>query len=190
MLIDRKWAGSFFGNISMIIDPIDLSSDIITTFRVPVPIGELDGRLLLVTRTTSTMEELSTDPASALGLYRINGSVIELLWGLGPPTSEISSHLLAYSARPGKAIVHCHMDLIDVISLKFPEGPPLPPGCSWVEDFEPGSIELALATKDALMKDDTVVWKDHGPLSLTESLEICMARLIRLDAFLQELIPS
>ncbi len=190
MLIDRKWADSFFGNISMILDPIDINPDIITTFKTPVPVRQLDGRFLLVTRTISTMEELSMDPASALGLYRINGSVLELLWGSGPPTSEISSHLLSYSIHRGRAIVHCHMDLIDEISLRFPEGPSLPPGCSWVEYFEPGSIELALATKEALMKNDTVVWKDHGPLSMTESLERCMARLIHLDAFLRELLRS
>lgn len=184
-LVELGWAESFFGNISVLIDPIDEHLDIISSFPAPVEIPVLNGLDILVTRTTSTMEEVANSPEESIGLYRINGRSLDLLWGAGPPSSELSSHLLSYSTGRGQAIVHCHMDDVHRLDHNSCKEHPLPKWVKVIGEIEPGSIELAEATRDAIQYHDTILWKGHGALAMTEDLRTCLDRLSGLEGYLK-----
>jgi ribulose-5-phosphate 4-epimerase/fuculose-1-phosphate aldolase len=77
------------------------------------------------------------------------------------------------------------MDSVTNLSLRSDYTLPLPDGYCWVAEIEPGSVELAQATADAMRRDHTVIWKGHGAISLGKDLEVCIERLRLLDEFLQ-----
>lgn len=182
-LISRSWAESFFGNISILLDDAMANLEVKERFPSPVKENELEGKTILATRTTSTMEEVVDDPEGSLGLYRIEGDSLELVWGEGPPTSEISSHLMAYTSSRGRCILHCHMDCISGVC---DESIDIPEGCCIVDEMEPGSLPLAEATRNAFQKCDTVIWKGHGAITIADDLVKCLQRLIRLEQYLKE----
>ncbi|MGA1849086.1 MAG: class II aldolase/adducin family protein [Thermoplasmatota archaeon] len=189
-LVGRSWAESFFGNISVLLDLDDVEMDIMDRYPIHTEIPDLNRRYILVTRTFSTMKEVVRDPERALGFYRIENRELLLLWGEGPPTSELSSHLMAYSTGRGRAIIHCHMDLVGRVSSSFGIADhPLPTGTQIIEELEPGSIELARATGDALRKNDTVIWRGHGAFSMTDSLGESLKRLEGLEGYLNGIPP-
>lgn len=187
-LVELGWAESFFGNISVLMDPIEDDLEVIDRFPSPVEVTELNGLDLLVTRTTSTMEEVANSPVDSIGLYRINGSELELLWGSGPPTSELSSHLMAYSSGRGQAIVHCHMEDVSRAGPSLSKENTHREGFGIVHELDPGSIELAEATRDSLHSHDTIIWKNHGAFSMSDGLERCLERLVTLETFLKTLL--
>lgn len=187
-LISRDWARSFFGNISILIDDDYEDLPVKEEYPSPVKIEDLQGSSLMITRTTSTMAEIIESPDKSLGLYQLKDGNLNLIWGCGPPTSELSAHLLAYSSSKGKAIIHCHMDIISEISERYPQGPPLPANCSWAGDLEAGSVELAQATAEALEGTDTVIWKDHGVISCTDDLSGCYQRIVEVWSYLNDLV--
>jgi ribulose-5-phosphate 4-epimerase/fuculose-1-phosphate aldolase len=190
-LISRNWARSFFGNISILVDADLKDLPIKNEYPSPVTIKDLKKNcLLMVTRTTSTMSDIIDSPEDSLGLYLLKDDNLNLIWGCGPPTSELSAHLLAYSSSNARAIIHCHMDIISKLSDRYPRGPPLPANCSWVGDLEPGSIDLAEATAEALESTDTVIWKHHGVISCTGDLSKCYWRIEEVWSYLNYLLDD
>ena len=188
-LVDMGWAESFFGNISVLMDPIEEDLEVLDTYQSPVEVQELIGLDILITRASSTMEEVANSPEAAVGLYRIGGKGLELLWGNGPPSSEISSHLLAYSTGRGQAIIHCHMDDVWAVTSSVIRVNPPPSGIGIVGELEPGSIELAEATMDALHDNDTIIWRNHGAISMTDGLSKCLEKLTGLEGYLKSIPP-
>lgn len=191
-LVGHDWGSSFFGNISIMIDEEDefLRYPVISSFSSPIEEPEIEGRYLLITRTTSTMQEVADHPENAIGLYRIAGDSLDLLWGRGPPTSELSTHLLVHSSGKGSAIIHCHMPLLGSITHADLEGSFLPEGFSYVGEFEPGSIGLAEATKKSMERNHTVIWVGHGAVTYSDGLGRCLDRLYVLEDLLKEIHPS
>ncbi len=181
-LISRDWARSFFGNMSILIDDDYEDLPVKDTFTAGVEVRSLDGDFLIATRTFFTMDDVVNTPEKALGLYKIDREQLSLIWGEGPPTSDITSHLLAYSTGKGRALVHCHMDSVTALSGMIP----LPEGYGWVDKMEPGSIELANATMTAMRSNHTVIWKGHGAISLGDDPKICIERLVYLDEYLAD----
>jgi rhamnulose-1-phosphate aldolase len=188
-LIEKSWAESFFGNISILIDRNDLNSSVIEKFPLPTGIPELIGMYILVTRTFSTMEEVVKHPETSIGLFEIEEEALHLLWGSGPPTSELSSHLMAYSTGRGRAIIHCHMDILNGKGSSILKEGPLPEGIGLVPKLEPGSMDLARATRDALLQNDTIIWREHGALSMGGTIEECSRRLESLEEYLRSIPP-
>jgi ribulose-5-phosphate 4-epimerase/fuculose-1-phosphate aldolase len=187
-LENRGWARSFFGNISVLMKK-DLSDlDIINTYEPPVDTSSLAGSSILITRASSTMRSVHDDPAGNLGLYRIDKELY-LIRGTGPPSSEVASHLIPYIMGRGEAIIHCHMDVIDIATDLFGGGGPdieFP----WIGILEPGSVELAVRTGEEMGKRRTVVWAGHGAISCARDLRDALSDLISLERTLRDLVGS
>ncbi len=191
-LIRHDWGSSFFGNISLMIDEEDefLRYPVISSYTSPEINPGIEGRYLLITRTTSTMQEVVDHPETAIGLYRIAGGSMDLLWGRGPPTSEVSAHLSVHSLGKGSAIIHCHMLLLGSIFRTDLERSLLPEGFSYVGGFEPGSTALAEATKKAMENSHTIIWIGHGAVTYSDGLSKCLERLHTLEDILENVPTS
>ena len=164
----RGWAEGFFGNISINLGRPDIGSmDLRGLYHHDLPVENIIGCTLLITRSGSTMSEVSRDPGSHVGAYCISKGSLDLIWGEGPPTSEIGSHLLIHGIGPAKGIIHCHLDNMGRIE----KGEVQRNGFGWVGKLEPGSPELAEATNEAAGRYDTIIWEGHGVICLAGDLQ-------------------
>jgi ribulose-5-phosphate 4-epimerase/fuculose-1-phosphate aldolase len=184
-LISRSWAESFFGNISILLKRRDFCDRVRESYPVEIDPSFLQGRILIVTRTLSTMKDVLNSPQEALGIYVPGKRALNLIMGKGPPTSEITSHLMAYQMGNGSVVLHCHMDSLTDASLITKDRSSLPSGIGWVDKLEPGSIQLAETTGREMQKFDMVLWKDHGPICTGKDLTHCLRRLMELDEYIK-----
>lgn len=189
-LRDHGWAKGSSGNMSIRLrtpspgDPGKLS------YKAPLKVPELEGSRLLITKAGSTMEEIIGDPEGSLGLFEYHEGKLDLVWGSGPPTSELSSHLLILSMKKGNIVIHCHMDAVERFSSNHPEGRTPSGGFGSVGWFEPGSSELAFATMNAMKEHDTVLWMGHGAISCAGSVDECMGNLLELERELEDILDG
>lgn len=111
------------GNISLLLDEDEVAQhlDVRSVIRT-IPLGfdakELAGRYFIVTGTGKYFKNVSDDPETNLGVFRISadGCVAELLWGYkdgGRFTSELPAHLMSHIARlkadkDNRVVMHSH----------------------------------------------------------------------------------
>jgi rhamnulose-1-phosphate aldolase len=172
-----------------------------TNLETHVP--SLEKIVFLVKGKGQKFRDLAIDPSSGCGLIKITnkGKSYQCLRldnnkSAFLPTSELLSHLLLQEhlikAKPEyKAILHTHPLEIIIFShlmkeLKSPELNKilasmhveipilLPEGVGFIPFFEPGSLELAKASKRAMKQFSIIVWERHGCLAFGNEL---------LDAF-------
>lgn len=111
------------GNISLLLDEEDVApylGDAAVLRRLPLgfTVKELAGRYFLVTGTGGYFKNITDDPETNLGLFRIaeDGETADLLWGYkggGTFTSELPAHLMCHRARlredpENRVIMHSH----------------------------------------------------------------------------------
>ena len=178
-LSSKGWAKGSSGNISLLSScrakgalPVS-SVHPFSPFRMM-----MTGRYVWVTRTGSRMQDLSHHPLENLGLYRIAEEELELVFGSGPPSSEVRAHLSIYDATDAQAVVHCHMEWIGTEDV--PSGKPIHGFCMLPRAKE-GSLDLAMSTAEAAPSFHTMIWQGHGALALGKDLEECLDRLSTLD---------
>jgi ribulose-5-phosphate 4-epimerase/fuculose-1-phosphate aldolase len=109
-----------------------------------------------------------------------------LISGEGHPTSEISSHLLAYTTNRGEAIVHCHMGSVSNELLNMNLLSSSLKDIQIVDEMKSGSIELATATMNAFRRNNTIFWAGHGIITMANDLEGCMKNI---EGFKEKLGP-
>ena len=174
----RGWAKGFFGNISINLGRPDIGGMIIRgLYHHYLPVEDIIGCTLLITRSGSTMSEISRDPGSHVGAYRISKGSLDLIWGEGPPTSEIGSHLLIHRIGTTRGIIHCHLDNMGRIE----KGEVQRNGFGWVGKLEPGSPELAEATNEAAGRYDTIIWEGHGVICFAGDLQKALDLVFEAD---------
>jgi rhamnulose-1-phosphate aldolase len=199
-LVRRGWAEANAGNMSYRLeDPtFPLWQGPVEDFPLPVTFPSLEGQHFLVTATRSRARDLPTNPAKTTGLIKItdDGSSMRILWGAGPPTSEFPAHLAIHAMclekrREMRAVLHTHPpnliamshlpDLQDpcaldsALRMMHPEVSILvPDGIAGMEYHIPGTVELGLATRDALEHFSLAVWPMHGVVSLAEDMETAL----------------
>jgi len=189
-LRDHGWAKGSSGNISIRLSTPFSGDPGKLYYNAPLKVPELEGSHILITRAGSTMEEVIGDPEGSIGLFGYHEGKLDLVWGSGPPTSELSSHLLILSMKKGNVVMHCHMDAVLRFSSNHPGGRTLPGGFGSVGWFEPGSPELAFATMNAMKEHNTVLWMGHGAISCAGSVDECIGNLLELERELEEILDG
>lgn len=162
---------------------------------LPVEAPQLAGTHLLVTGRGTRARDIMEDPAAGVGLYRLSadGESAAWLWGNKRPTSELPSHVAIHAAlaeaRPThRAILHTHPTaLIALTHLpEFQAGNTLsttlmgmqseawlhlPRGIAHLPYYLPGSLDLGLASAEAVRQGHAVVlWHMHGALATGDTL--------------------
>ncbi|MCK5773717.1 MAG: class II aldolase/adducin family protein [Thermoplasmata archaeon] len=174
----RGWAKGFFGNISINLGTLDMEkTEVSGLYHHDLPVEDLIGSILLITRSGSTMSEVSKDPESHVGAYSISKRSMDLFWGEGPPTSEIGSHLLIHEIGAARGIIHCHLDNMERIEKDGVQKQ----GFGWVGTLEPGSPELAEATSEAARLYDTIIWNGHGVVCFAGDLQKALHLVFEAD---------
>jgi ribulose-5-phosphate 4-epimerase/fuculose-1-phosphate aldolase len=169
-LLDKRGFGpSFFGNISVLIRGIPLPEEG-REYPLALPFPDLVGSVLYITRTTSTMRGIASDPSSNVGVYRIERDHIRTIAGAGPPSTELLSHLSIHSklALPASAVVHCHIGELLALVERID---PLPAWIRSVPELREGSIELARGTGEAADLDTVILWRGHGIVAAAKTLQ-------------------
>ncbi len=174
----RGWAKGFFGNISIKLGRPDIGTmKVRGRYNHDLPVENIIGCILLITRSGSTMSEVSKDPGNHVGAYGVSKGSLDLLRGRGPPTSEIGSHLLIHGIDGISGVIHCHLENMD----RIVRDEVLKNGFGWVGKLEPGSPELALATLEAARRHDTIIWDGHGVICFAGDLERALDLVFGVD---------
>ncbi len=168
-LYEMGFGESFFGNISVLmrVDPIGGGAE---TFPLSERRPEIEGASLLITRTGSHFSEIAQDPHRNVGIYAIGIGHIRLAKGVGPPSTELESHLRVHSklGLPTSAVVHCHIGAL----LPFLERiDPLPGWIRSVPQLPPGSRDLSIATGSQAAPETLIIWRGHGIVAASRTLD-------------------
>jgi rhamnulose-1-phosphate aldolase len=196
-LVRRGWAEANAGNMSLRLEhpSTPLWHGPVEDYPLPMVFPSLDGLHFLVTATRSRARDLPSAPAKTTGLLKIvdEGRSMRILWGAGPPTSEFPAHLAIHAMclekRPEmRAVLHTHPPyLIAMSHLPAMQEPcaldnalrkihpevsiQIPDGIDIMDYRIPGSVELGLATRDALVNRNLVVWPMHGVVSVADDID-------------------
>lgn len=193
-LASKGWCQEYSGNISMIVeDPIEIWDLEPYLFETGQFLPQLEGRTILFSRSGSRIEDIPDAPEENIGLYTATrgGIALSLLWGEGAPTSEMLSHLLIYAHSGGrvKAIIHSHMNEVDMLGSELMDlAPDLPNWVGWVPELPPGSIDLAQATVQEISRYDIMLWHGHGIIAPGKDLEDCLSRLGRFSEWARSIL--
>jgi rhamnulose-1-phosphate aldolase len=193
-LSSRGWAEASAGNISVLLGPSRSRPGGTAEFPLQIPVPELDGRLLAVTRSGCRLRKLAADPEEGVLLLRVTRCGRSLCGSAsgGRPTVEVSSHMLGHlaAARAGagtSALIHVHPPSILALSAcrnssrrleaqirrAHPEVNLLLGGAiRFIDYLPPGTPELAASTGRAFTTGArAVIWRGHGAAGLGGSLD-------------------
>lgn len=163
-------------------------------FPLQVPVPELEGRLLAVTRSGSRFRKLDPGPGGDVLLLRVSrgGCSLRGTTRGARPTIEVSSHVLAHQAAASfgwesSSVIHVHSPATLALSTcgmsgrkleasirrAHPEVDLLLDGAVRFLDYEaPGTPALSVATGEAFAGGArAVVWRGHGVTGLGRSLD-------------------
>jgi len=197
LLAERGWAEANAGNMSVRLerDTVPPIPGPFEEFPLKHSFPEADGRWFFVTATKSRARDVPRIPDQTVGLVEMisGGSALRCHWGAAPPTSEFPAHLSIHSNcvrnRPDmKAVLHTHPPnliamshlaglqkpgaLNEALRKMHPEVGILVPGGVGEMGYRiPGSLELGIATGDALASCNVAIWPMHGIVSLAADLD-------------------
>ncbi len=192
-----QWSEAAGGNFSIRLDDIPLKLKDLPEGppqSLPLATPKLSESYLLVSGSGTRARDIAEDPAAGVGLYRVLPGGQSYIWlaGNNRPTSELPSHLAIHhallDARPAhRAVVHTHPP--NIISLthlpEFQDGHQLsdtlfrmqsearlilPEGAALLPYHLPGSLELGLASAEAVCHHFVVLWRMHGALATGQTL--------------------
>ena len=149
---------------------------------------ELVGRYFLVTGTGKYFKNVTKDPATNLGLFRVaeDAQTAELLWGYadgGRFTSELPAHLMSHTVRLRKdplhrIVMHTHPTNILAMTHVHPMNDKdftrtiwgtctecivvFPDGIGVLPWMVCGTNEIGIATAKKMEEYRLVVWTQHG----------------------------
>jgi rhamnulose-1-phosphate aldolase len=190
----RGWSKGIFGNISVLLGPLDVGpAPVSFVFDTGLFLPQLEGSLILMTRSGSELSEIPGSPEETLGLYGIGsgGATMSLLWGEGAPTSEYLTHLLIYGNGEGKigAVIHAHLEEVELLERELIDPAfDLPRWIGWVPKLPPGSLDLARATVQEMRRYDIMLWHGHGIIAPGKDLEDSLGRLERFHEWARSLL--
>ena len=193
ILSKRGWAEANAGNISFnVTGALGNVGDII---------GDEFETSIIITSSGSRMREISEAPERYCGVITfLSGQEGYSISKFGKdefiPTSEYLSHIaihryLVNKGRPEKAVIHSHPDELiaamhstelntekkinSVYKRMHSEFSMLiPDEVGYLKFLEPGSKELAEETLKKLEGHNIILWKNHGCISIGNSLDIAL----------------
>jgi rhamnulose-1-phosphate aldolase len=172
---------------------------------LPVQVPSLAGQYLLVSGTGTRARDIAVHPEHGMGLYRIlpGGKAYVWLCGNQNPTSEMPSHCAIHhtleEVRPEHtAILHTHPprliaathleEFFDarkmsevLLRMQSEARLLLPEGLAHLRYYLPGSLELGLASAEAVKRCFIVLWHLHGALATGPSLSSALDYLQYVD---------
>jgi L-fuculose-phosphate aldolase len=136
-----------------------------------------------VVAITPSALEYDTLTPDLVSLVRVDGTVVE-----GEPSTELPMHLAAYEEAGTAAVVHTHSAFATALGTVAEElpaihylvadlGGPVPV----VPYATPGSAELAQLVASALAGRSAVLLRNHGALTVGDSLPHAYARALLLE---------
>lgn len=186
ILSERGWAEANAGNIS---------------FNVSDAVGGEFETSIIITSSGSRMREIAKMPEKYCGVLTfLSGEKGYYISKFGEdefiPTSEYLSHVMIHrylvnKGRPEKAIIHSHPDELIVAmhstelntekkinavfsSMHSEFNMLIPDKVGYLKFLEPGSKELAEKTLKKFKDHKIVIWKDHGCISIGNSLDLAL----------------
>lgn len=163
-----------------------------------VVVPALADELFLISAAGSFFMNLSRDPERGLGIIQLDdkGTRYRACWGFkggARPTSELSMHMLNHEMRMlategrNRVIYHAHPANVNALTFVMPLTSAaftrelwttisecalvFPRGIGVIDWMLPGSLELAVASAEALEVHDAVVWPHHGVFCAGESFD-------------------
>ena len=194
LMTSRGWCREASGNISMIIEgEIEVWDADPIVFDTNLFLPQLEGKLILMTRSGSHISDIPEAPEEEMGLYLAGkwGRYLTLIWGAGAPTSEYLSHLLIYSAdrTRTRAVIHSHMEVLEDLGQGSETlSAFLPDWIGWVPRLPPGSLDLARATVQEMGRYDLMYWEGHGIVAPGKGVDDCLSRLERFEEWARALL--
>lgn len=198
---ERGWAEMNAGNMSIDVSRFVRDRARTARARTIAFMGapeQCAGRAFLVTVAGSCFRNMGDDAAANIMFIRVLDTLdgYEVLWGGhegAPATSELATHLTLQARMGGEtsdgcAVFHTHpthlialthiaaycnaTDLDRLLRSMHPEVTLAHPGgIGFVPYHEPGSVDLARATVDAMVKHGVVVWEKHGCVAVGSSIQ-------------------
>lgn len=194
LLWQKGWAERNGGNMVLRIGESDVRLLTLEPSGCVYPCGcsvpLLAGQYFYCKASGHRMRDLAISPLSYGCIIRISDDGMQYqVLGSGnlKPTSEITAHLLIHNQlvaenSPNKATLHSHpttlvalshidslckdAELTRILHEMIPEARLfVPRGINIVPFLEPGSVELAEQTLQAIKGCDIVLWRKHGVLS-------------------------
>lgn len=171
----------------------------------PVETPGLVGQYLLLTGAGTRARDIVEAPHEGIGLFQINqdGKSTTYIYGNKRPTSEMPSHLAIHQAliefRPEhRAVLHTHPPhlIAATHAPEFQNGEKmsdvllrmqsetrlhLREGLAQLPYYLPGSLELGLASAEAVRRHRIVLWHFHGALATGITLPDALDHLQYLD---------
>ncbi|MCL1997353.1 MAG: rhamnulose-1-phosphate aldolase [Turicibacter sp.] len=179
------------GNISCLLNETELDmmlpkKMIKRQIALDFDVAKLMGKYFLVTGSGHYFKNAAKNPEEVLGIVRVGGGGLDLLWGLedgANPTSELPTHFMSHMARleqdaNHRIIMHSHATHLLAMSfthslkeedftktlwkmcteciIVFPEGIGILP---WLM---PGSNEIGMETAKKMETCRLVLWPYHG----------------------------
>ena len=199
ILSERGWAEANAGNISFnVTDAIGDEFDSSNLKEPSKDYGFLIDTSIIITCSGSRMREIAEEPEKYCGVITfLSGEKGYYISKFGEeefiPTSEFLSHVaihryLVNSERAEKAIIHSHPDeliaamhmnkmsteekinsIFNKIHSEF--SMLIPDKVGYIPFTNPGSKELAEKTLQKLEDHKIVFWKDHGCISIGDTLD-------------------
>ena len=192
-LARRGWSEAAGGNMSIRLDALaDVHED--DHIELPVAVPNLAGKAVLLTGSGTRAREIGVDPVPHIGLYKISDDGRHYGWiaGNDKPSCELPAHFAIHDMleqhRPeDKAILHTHPASVislyheatmnsgkaisdKILSLQSEAWLHLPEGLGYVKHALPGSLDLGLASAEAVKRHHLVLWQYHGILATGETL--------------------
>ncbi|MEA3557835.1 MAG: class II aldolase/adducin family protein [Candidatus Thermoplasmatota archaeon] len=184
---EKGWGEGSTGNLSVLITgPLNSPGASSDHFETGLFLPQLEKKYILISRSGSRFQDISSEPEENLGLYRVEGGgeTVSLIWGAGVPSSEWLVHLLlyAYKGRRINSILHCHMDeVFDVESYIKGPASTHPDWVAWLPGIPFGTLELARVTLQEIEGREIAFWKGHGILSVSSDLESALNNIQRFS---------
>jgi rhamnulose-1-phosphate aldolase len=167
------------------------------------PIGtklpSLANDYFLITGSGKYMRNVSQDPASNIGIIKIDehGENYRIIWGLlsaAKPSSELPTHLMSHAVKKDQnpedtcAILHAHPPNIIALSFVLPLESCVfskelwemlsecaivfPEGIGIVPWMVPGGLEIAQKSSELMKSFNAILWAHHGIFCAGASLDL------------------
>ena len=202
ILSERGWAEANAGNISFnVSDAIGDEFDSSDLKEPSKDYGFSKDTSIIITSSGSRMREIAEEPEKYCGVLTfLSGKKGYYISKFGEeefiPTSEYPSHInihryLVNRGRSEKAIIHSHPDEL-IAAMHFKEldtekkinsvfktmhsefSMLIPDKVGYLSFLQPGSEELAEKTLQKLEDHKIVLWKDHGCISIGDTLDLAL----------------
>lgn len=150
---------------------------------------DIKDEYFLITGAGRYFRNIALEPRASMGIIQMDGTGCNyrVCWGFdegGKPTSELPTHFLNHSVKKAltgganRVVYHAHPVNINALTFVLPHDSRIfthhlhsmisecamvfPNGVSVIDWMMPGSLEIGIASSEALRSTDVVIWPHHG----------------------------